>query len=395
MDFGSGSEVSEATLRHLRSTFPFDSKTAVSFVCGGSQEGLRTVLLGGNSVRKRKTSEDGKLTGNEAKQFYEEVLSLPKKRVDVGGKAVPPIIESRNSRKVKNAVCKKGQKTSVKTPATSFQIFQYVQNNELEHLQAALLEQEFDVNMQDNFRWTMLMVAAYAGHMEIVEHLLEMGARWRDYVHKGMNAADLARSKGYHEIADLIESSDCEGHHSGEQERIPLSSSEPLSRKQLHEDSTKRAKRERSFYCDSCKTTVSSSHEGTHNTSIAHLYSDPRGTPSGTSYGIPESNRGFQMLLRSGWDRDRGLGPQRQGHKFPVKTVLKQDRLGLGLGEAKARVTHFSAHDKKAIYTHRDRYKKAQPSKKKKDILQEKNKDSQWERRLRTVMNIEDSHLLT
>ncbi len=389
-----GEEVSNATLRHLRSTFPFDSKTSVSFVSGGSQEGLRTVIPNRESSSTR--NSEGKLTGSEAKEFYEEVISLPEKKENVGKSDSAVIVESRHSKqepqKTKKDI-RKNQNTSVKTPITSLQLFKYVQNNELEPLQTALLEEHFDVNTEDNFHWTMLMVAAYAGHTPIVEYLLEMGAKWREYTHGGMNAADLARTRGYQEIADLIESSECEDHHYGEQEGTPLSSSS--SEKRASDKAGSKPKRGRTFYCKACEMFVSSSHGEIHSTSIVHLYNDQCGTPTVTCYGIPESNRGFQMLLRSGWDRDKGLGPQRQGHRFPVKTVLKQDRLGLGLGEGKARVTHFSAHDKKAIHSHRDRYKKAKPSKKKKDILQEKQKDSKWERRLRTLMNIEDSHLLT
>lgn len=392
-----GEEVSQETLRQLRSSFPYDTKTAVSFVSGGSQEGLRTVLVGVNSESEGESTaeEEGKLTGIEAKEFYEEVLSLPERKVTVGTKTFSSI-RSRHPKRELRKVKKVAHKSSSSSIKTSFQLFQCVQNNELEEVQLALSKQDFGVNIQDNFGWTMLMVAACAGHVEIVQHLLRLDANWRDYAHKGMNAADLARSKGYYEIADLIESSGNQDSHSdGEEERISTPSSEPIiAHQETYKYPTKRPRREESFFCDSCKMTVNSSHEGAHSTSIVHLYSDPHQHSSRTSYGIPESNRGFQMLLRSGWDRERGLGPQRQGHKFPVKTVLKQDRLGLGLGEKKPRVTHFSAHDKKAVQTHRDRFKKAKTPKKK-DILQEKKKDSQWERRLRTATNIEDSHLLT
>jgi hypothetical protein len=66
-----------------------------------------------------------------------------------------------------------------------------------------------------------------------------------------------------------------------------------------------------------------------------------------TVYGIPESNAGFQMLARLGWDREEGLGPEgRKGGKFPVKTVLKKDRKGLGFEKTTARVTHVMPQQK-------------------------------------------------
>lgn len=377
--------VSKATLRHLRTTFPFDSKKAVSFVSGGRQGGLRTVFSDGGTTEDTGNSEtfDGKLTGKEAKDFYEEVLSLPEKKLDVG---MPlPAVGTRHLKR-NQPINRRKDRSVQPRPVTQIQLFKYVQNNELEQLQTALLENHFDVDILDDFHWTMLMVAAHAGHMTIVELLLDMGARWRGFTYQGMTAADLARTRGHQEIADLIENS------AGEETSLLSPPSKQLTRKRLRDPDTESTSR--TFYCKACKTAVSSCHEDTHDTSIVHLYNDQHGIPSTTSYGIPETNRGFQMLLRSGWDREKGLGPQKEGHKFPVKTVLKQDRLGLGLGEGKARVTHFSAHDRKAVYSHRDRHNKTKPSKKK-DILQEKNKDSQWERRLRTLMNIEDSHLLT
>jgi len=57
------------------------------------------------------------------------------------------------------------------------------------------------------------------------------------------------------------------------------------------------------------------------------------------------------MLLRSGWSREEGLGPKGQGMRAPVKTVLKRDRLGLGLSDTKnkPKVTHFSSFDPKSV----------------------------------------------
>jgi hypothetical protein len=36
------------------------------------------------------------------------------------------------------------------------------------------------------------------------------------------------------------------------------------------------------------------------------------------------------MMLRSGWDGRKGLGPEGQGQRYPVKTILKKDRKCLG-----------------------------------------------------------------
>ncbi len=65
---------------------------------------------------------------------------------------------------------------------------------------------------------------------------------------------------------------------------------------------------------------------------------------------IPEANRGYQMMLSGGWDKKSGLGPSGSGKLYPVKTILKRDRHGLGLeretgSKVTPKVTHFDAND--------------------------------------------------
>jgi hypothetical protein len=60
---------------------------------------------------------------------------------------------------------------------------------------------------------------------------------------------------------------------------------------------------------------------------------------------LPESNRGYQLLKDMGWKEDAGLGPTGQGRVAPIATVLKNDRAGLGVPHAPARVTHFTPMD--------------------------------------------------
>ena len=58
------------------------------------------------------------------------------------------------------------------------------------------------------------------------------------------------------------------------------------------------------------------------------------------------------MMLRSGWQPEKGLGSEGQGQKFPVKTVLKRDRQGLGVEkESRAKVTHFGPKDTASVET--------------------------------------------
>jgi len=45
---------------------------------------------------------------------------------------------------------------------------------------------------------------------------------------------------------------------------------------------------------------------------------------------LSESNIGFQLLKKSGWNEGTGLGATEQGRLNPVEPQLKQDRLGIG-----------------------------------------------------------------
>lgn len=352
-------ELSERIARHLRATVLVDSGKAIPFV--PERTSHKTDVQQDPETNHEAPGESG-LTGEEASKFYQKVISLPKRntraRVHDTKRTVP---HKKVSHKKRSSPCVPGPK-----------LFQYAQDNEVDLLQSALSSGQFDVDMRDNFHWTLLMVAAYAGHMSVVECLLERGAKWREYTHRDMNAVDLAHSRGHTDIANLIESSELQA--------PGLSSGKNGNQ---------------NFYCDSCQAAVSENPRASHSTSIVHLYSGQHRTSSLVPYGIPESNRGFQMLLRSGWNPKKGLGSHRQGRRFPVKTVLKQDRLGFGVTGGKAKVTHFSAHDREAVRSHRHKHKKEKQPKNKKDLLEEKHQEKQWERRMRTIMSHEDSHLFT
>lgn len=113
-------------------------------------------------------------------------------------------------------------------------------------------------------------------------------------------------------------------------------------------------KKER-VWCETCEHNFTLS--GTkydHDSTILHQFNyrqkdadDPKDTPH---YYIANSNKGYKLLKKSGWDEQSGLGPSGEGSKFPVKTVLKRDRLGLGSEVAsRPRVTHFGSHDTSAV----------------------------------------------
>lgn len=71
---------------------------------------------------------------------------------------------------------------------------------------------------------------------------------------------------------------------------------------------------------------------------------------------LPETNRGYRLLMSMGWKEDGGLGPTGSGRVAPVATVFKTDRAGVGAQPTAklARVTHFPAHDEQQQRTAAD-----------------------------------------
>ena len=58
---------------------------------------------------------------------------------------------------------------------------------------------------------------------------------------------------------------------------------------------------------------------------------------------IPETNIGYQILVKTGWNPSQGLGTHAQGKLSPVATQFKTGTQGLGLVTTRPKVTHFPA----------------------------------------------------
>ena len=188
-----------------------------------------------------------------------------------------------------------------------------------------LVEDGVDVNVCDAYGWTALMCASHAGHLPVIQYLVSHDSLTIARDDKGRTAVDIAKLAKQRHIVKFYE-------NLGQASDLHVNKSECSP-----------------FYCDVCQVAFKDTPIDAHNTSTVHLFnSGLKRKP--TSYFLPESNRGFQMMLRSGWDKEKGLGSEEQGHKYPVKTVLKQDRQGLGTEAVrKARVTHFGPHDREAV----------------------------------------------
>ncbi|ORU95130.1 MAG: hypothetical protein A6F71_10785 [Cycloclasticus sp. symbiont of Poecilosclerida sp. M] len=129
------------------------------------------------------------------------------------------------------------------------------------------------------------MTAAYAGHMTIVEYLMEIGAKWQEYSDRGLNAADLARLRGHEDVAGFIESFGCCGEDRTKEEEegegpcvpeLEPASEEGTSKNEIPEHC---AEKKHTSYCGSCQTVFPHDLRANHHTSIVHLYSDQRHPP--------------------------------------------------------------------------------------------------------------------
>ena len=309
------------------------------------------------------------LSGTEAREFYEDVLAMPEESK-----------RRRIKRKRRRVAAAKGAQTSTqaKTVPTVSQVFGYVQEGDLGKLQTALSSGACDVNTTDQFNWTLLMSAAHAGHAHIVEHLLSAGAEWRERVDRsGCTAVDLALRAGHTTLASLIETY-----------------TEPTITRNGDDTERRQGRESTAYFCEKCQQRVTDSPAQRHTTSTLHQFSCQHSIRSPhTSYVIPRTNRGYQLMLKSGWDPEKGLGCDKEGRKYPVKTVLKQDRLGFGqtderLTQGRPKVTHFAAFDERAVRRRSERIERGRYLRKR-DIVAAARKDRDWEVRMRRYMNTE------
>lgn len=121
-----------------------------------------------------------------------------------------------------------------------------------------------------------------------------------------------------------------------------------------------------------------------HLSSTLHQFSLRRPPPT-PYYCLPSSSKSYKMMVRCGWKPGTGLGPEGEGPKQPVATVLKRDQEGLGYGQIKrAKVTHFQARDRDAVKPpSRDKEERMGKGKRKEESRRKEERDKTWERDFR------------
>ncbi|CAD7014270.1 G patch domain and ankyrin repeat-containing protein 1 homolog [Ceratitis capitata] len=225
-----------------------------------------------------------------------------------------------------------------------------------------------DINMRDTFGWTALMMAACEGALDAVKTLIHLGADKNLKESTGRTALDFAMTKGFNHIANILRTT-C---------------STPSAEQKLICENVSNE----TFYCTTCEQTLTNTNKLQHETSTVHQFNcKPSFENKLQKFNISTKNRGLQLMVKQGWDKESGLGPTQTGRLYPVKTVIRKKRTGLGTKQEPARVTHFGAYDKQAI---KHNESSVLPNKKKRsrsDIRSEKQREWKRERRLRKELS--------
>ncbi|KAG2198019.1 hypothetical protein INT47_004986 [Mucor saturninus] len=119
------------------------------------------------------------------------------------------------------------------------------------------------------------------------------------------------------------------------------------------------------IWCESCSMLIDKSDYKRHIQGTAHMVSN-QSEPAPDLLNLSGRNVGFKMMKSQGWNYEDGLGPEGQGRRHPIATVLKQDRLCIGHEETgRKAVTHkYKEIEKKAIARQRmDAQNKKDPGK--------------------------------
>lgn len=223
----------------------------------------------------------------------------------------------------------------------------------------------FDINATDSYGWTALMMAACEGSLDAFRWLLQLDADTSIADRKGNTAKSIAEKKGFYEILEAMEQ--YQSHKWNDAEAIEISDDEDQEK----------------LFCSDCGIEIQKSSSESHQTSTAHLFSCKfKGNTNIKAFGITRSNRGYQMMRRTGWDGNSALGPRSNGKLYPIRTVMRKTRTGLGIKQDSAKVTHFKANDPSAV-----RFRPPAKALTRKEIHENDLKDKRHEQRLRKALS--------
>lgn len=243
------------------------------------------------------------------------------------------------------------------------------QENDVKTISEMDLSNKSNLNTLDDFGWSGLMIAACANAVDAFSLLLSLDIDFERTDKSGRSALDLAQKKGYEGIVDAF------SHFIHEQR---------LQREANQEEEPQDGESRTAFHCDLCGVDFSETSQESHLTSVLHQFNNSQGSSTShrLNYGISTKNPGYQLMLKQGWNT-RGLGPTEEGRLYPVKTVLRKGRSGLGTKQSEpGRVTHFQANDASAV-----KYRPQEKAKGRREMSLEYESNKRKERRLRKALS--------
>lgn len=225
---------------------------------------------------------------------------------------------------------KKSPPVSSSITSSKHSLFKAIHNNDLEYLKT-YLGQGFDAFVEDDFKWNVLMVAVASRSNDLISYFLE-------------NVEDKKR------VLELIENEDAGGNSAesltnrfGNEKALKIfnefKSDYFTKRKVKNEPSLAEqqqkppeAKLESKYWCDECNQEFNQT-QTEHLKSILHQLNEKERPLSETSgrYHLRSDNKGYQLLVKSGWNETSGLGANEQGVKNPIKGKVKLNRKGIGV----------------------------------------------------------------
>lgn len=250
----------------------------------------------------------------------------------------------------------KAHTTTAPVPFSPNVLHRAATNGNLSTLQAIrFCSDGADINCCDHFGWSALMMASCAGHLSCVAFLLQQPHIDLTTVDgQQRSALSLAADKNHTSVVQLLHahlqrSAEMVKRQDDDQQNAIIVLSSDDEDPTTTTDAT-------TFFCSDCQRSFASTTRTQHTASILHRFNiRDQLLPLPKRYHLPDSNRGFRLMLKQGWNRECGLGPTDRAAdsvSFPLKTTLRTARSGLGVRQQPARITHFQPHDVSAVQRH-------------------------------------------
>ncbi|XP_039756513.1 G patch domain and ankyrin repeat-containing protein 1 homolog [Pararge aegeria] len=277
------------------------------------------------------------ISGDEAKTFYlEEVDQVEENNDSSGNEEKDDSSENEEYDTTQKVSSNKHKTKSEDIDISNLKLFTCIQDNNVDILRRILDACPDKIRTVDEHGWSLLMIACQANASNTVKELLKRGADTTVQDKAGNSAQSLIILNKNSYIADIL--------LSHVTKRNQCNESNTIVKQTKH-----KTRHKEKYVCELCDGKSFHSRKE-HLSSTLHNINASKGRKIRTNYVIPQSNKGYQIMLKTGWDKEAGLGPDGSGSKYPIKTVPKNDKKGLG-------------HEKKRLKTSNEESPKQQNNK--------------------------------